>query len=283
MPLAHSLSDQDFFSSYFHLYLSDELSSNETQRFNELLKQEEFQNAFSAYKEKRGFIQLKLQAMNLSEKERISLQNKIRDSDATMTMEQAKIIEMEQAVQDSNLYRTLTMLGITLAIVGGIYYLFAPSAKESFDPLNALAYEAIAMEEDVSGDRLYMPGTNPEDIRQYFLNSPGLNFKPRILDPLLEGWSLEGSSVIDYEIIKIAVVQYKLENKEERLFFFTFPGELDSLPDSDEGIAGSFRYNPYASDRVNMIAWQDSPGTLAMLIGHLSISDLAKVAAFGTK
>ncbi|MCB9229430.1 MAG: hypothetical protein H6618_07450 [Deltaproteobacteria bacterium] len=279
MPRTSHVSDQEFIMSCLHRYLNGDMASDESQRFHALMQQSAYSKSVKDYQEKTGLLQLKFQDIRLNEAERISIQNKISDADTIMTLEKVRISELSSEVKASDLYRKAILLTIIAVVVWGGYTLLKPqSSGIMFDPLNALTYEALAMEEDSSGERLYMPSSDPDEIIHYLKSTPGLNFSPGILAPSPIGWSIEGSSVIDYEILKISVVQYKSEQRHERMFFFNLPGNLKDLPESRQGTSGTFHYQPYASDKINLIAWQHKAETLAVLIGHQSIQDLVKIA-----
>lgn len=198
-------------------------------------------------------------------------------------LEESKINELEIDVAQTNLVRKLIFFFIIFCMVFGLYYLFTPQTEEKLtDPLNALSYESLAMEEDQSGERLYLPSQDKLEIDQYFENTPDLDFKPRSLVQVGQDWTPEGASIIDYEVAKIAVVQYAKQPQNAKIFFFTLFGSLKDLENTEEGDEQGFSYRPYASDQLNMVVWQDSPSTLAVLVGRLSIKELAKIAKLGS-
>lgn len=179
--------------------------------------------------------------------------------------------------------RKIVFFSIIILSLYSVYYVFTPSAKKTLqDPLNTLSYEAIAMEEDKTGERISLPSNSASDIQQYYDSSLGLDFSPRFLNPIPKNWKIEGASIIDYEIAKIAVTQFENINDAQNLFHFTFQGQIDTLPESEQGNKDGLIYQAYASDQINVIAWQDSPRTISLLVGHISVLELADIAKFGT-
>ena len=199
-------------------------------------------------------------------------------------LEESKISELETSVAQSNFFRKIIFFVIFVSCLVGMFKFFAPQKEAKLnDPLNALSYEALAMEEDQSGERLYLPSVEKLEIDQYFANTPNLKFVPRSLNKIDPSWKPEGASIIDYEVAKIAVVQYGQKAQGAKLFFFTLFGKLKDVENAEEGDESGLKYQPYASDQMNMVVWQDSPSTLAVLVGRLSVKDLAKIARLGTK
>ena len=198
-------------------------------------------------------------------------------------LEESKINELESKVAKSNFFRKIIFFVIVLVCIFGLYKFFSPHKEEKLnDPLNALSYEALAMEEDQSGERLYLPSNEKLEIDQYFGNTPNLKFKPRSLNKIGPKWFPEGASLIDYEVAKIAVVQYGRKQDSAKLFFFTLFGDIQNLASAEEGKENGLVYQPYASDQMNMVVWQDSPTTLGVMVGRLSIKELAKIASNGS-
>ncbi|MFK7823525.1 MAG: hypothetical protein AB8G05_05180 [Oligoflexales bacterium] len=199
-------------------------------------------------------------------------------------LEESKINELETKVVQSNFFRKIIFFIIVLVCVFGLYKFFSPHKEEKLnDPLNVLSYETLAMEEDQSGERLYLPSKEKIEIDQYFGNTPNLKFKPRSLLNTGLKWLPEGASIIDYEVAKIAVVQYSRKAQTAKIFFFTLFGNIDNLANAEEGNEEGLVYQPYATDQLNMVVWQDSQDTLAVLVGRLSIKELAKMARLGTE
>ena len=199
-------------------------------------------------------------------------------------LEESKINELETSVAQTNFIRKIIFFAVVTVCVVGLYKFFTPKKEAKLtDPLNALSYEALAMEEDQSGERLYLPSQDKFEIDQYFGNTPSLKFTPRTLTSTGELWIPNGASIIDYEVAKIAVVQYSKKSESDKLFFFTLYGSLQDLENAEDGNENGLTYRPYASDQINLVVWQDSETTLAVLAGRLSIKELAKVARSGTK
>ena len=276
-------SDRGFFLSHIHLYLSEELSAENGLRFRRILEDPNYMAQFEAFGQKKGILQLRLQGISLNEEERTALQHKIADTNTDRSFEKARISEIEHSEKSIDFLRRASFLLIGAGLLWGIYHLLAPKVdKNHFDPLNALSWEALAMEEDQDGERLYFPSSDSVEISKYLAESRDLHFTPGILSPEPTAWIPVGGSVFDYDIRKIAVVQYKNPEDQASLFYFTLPGQLSKLPASTKSIQGRLRYQPYASDQLNIIAWQKNKDTLALLMGRVSIPNLAKIAANGS-
>lgn len=195
--------------------------------------------------------------------------------------DESVLLSFAAAQSRTNLLRRVSLILAAALALGLFYYSFTPKARPSLqNPLDALAYEAMAMLTDTQGERLHLPSEDSAEIERYFQLNRSLDFSPRQLTPLPPGWKPVGAALLDYDVAKIAAVQYRRDHskKPEALFLFTLAGNLQDLPAATPVSLGELHYQPYASDRLNMIAWQASPTTLAVLIGHASISTLASLA-----
>ena len=139
----------------------------------------------------------------------------------------------------------------------------------------------MAFDEDSEG-RLDLPSTELNEVSEYLSAYPGLDYKPLVMKPIGKGWEPEGATVIDYEISKVAVVKYRNSESKDTLYHYTFAGELKDLPKSDPGNYRGLIFQTYASDQLNIIAWQQEPGMLCFLVGRRSAPELANLARTGT-
>ena len=96
-------------------------------------------------------------------------------------------------------------------------------------------------------------------------------------------WDLDGATVIDYEVAKVAVVMYERRQSRnpEKLFHFSFAGKLSDLPPADPGNMRGLIFQTYASNEQNVIAWQSANNTVSLLIGRRSAPELAEIAVAG--
>jgi hypothetical protein len=229
------------------------------------------------YQHARGKLQLALQSVYLNEDETLEIRRMISNQQDRLSMDEVRISLIERSEFWANFRRQAGFAVMAFAAVLIAVYVASPKERESFDPLQALAYEALSYESDPNGGLDY-PATEPEELREYFNNNPRFNVKPVTFRVHPQGWRLVGASVIDYDVAVIGVVEYKNDALNEHLFHFSYEGSLDDLMNSEEGDVDGFKYRAYASDKVNLIAWQQAEGLVSFLVGHRSAVELAKMA-----
>ena len=178
--------------------------------------------------------------------------------------------------------RTFILATLSIGLLISCYFFFLPPNREKFEnPLDTLAYEARAYDEDLSDERLFMPSNDLEEIQEYLNSMPKLTFTPRTLNSL-ENWHPIGASLIDYETTVVSEVKYKSAESVEFISFFNFAGQLKDIEKSETGEIQDFKYQPYSNDNYNIIVWQDNSTTLAVLIGRPSVEELAQIAYKGS-
>jgi len=202
---------------------------------------------------------------------------------ANQAAEEEKTITQISAEEKRN--RLLRWMLFLVAIVGFIvinYGLFRPKPKPVFDALNSLAHEAILYEEKAGTEDspIHYPSHNLLELMKFLGENPALGFVPEILDLSQGGWQPEGASVIDYEVSKIAVVQFYHPPQQTHLFQFVFPGKLSDLPKAEAGTAGSLTYQGYGSKEMHLVAWEVHDH-LSFLVGRVSVAELAEIASHG--
>lgn len=274
------LSDQDFLVGHLSEYLDGELDGSLSPRFEELLKQpgqEEIPQHFQAM---RGRLQLAIQSHYLKEDELATLRNLVQDPESAANIEAAKVDSIGRHEQMGLLRRKAVLLILALGVIGILVWRFAPETSESFKPLEYLGYEAVAMQDDPGG-RLDLPSRSLKEIRAYLSTYPGLPFRPQTLRPFSKNWTPEGATVVDYEVAKVSAVQYGTPKSGEKLFHFSYKGKLEDLPKSELGDMQGLRYQTYANDDVNLIAWQHAPDTVSLLVGRRGAVELAGFAVAG--
>jgi len=70
-------------------------------------------------------------------------------------------------------------------------------------------------------------------------------------------------------------VVYSDPIRHDRILHFTLPGETSELPKAEPGNFQGLIYQTYASDLMNMIAWNPAPGILAIAAGSRGATELA--------
>ena len=279
---AGELKDDDVLYGYLTEYLDGELPAAIAGKYDQLLKaadrpalQEEFQTL-------RGRLQLALQSYYLKEDELAALASLVQDPRVKATVENVKIAQLERGVAVSTMMRRVAMGTFVVAAIGAAVVKFGGPSDVKFKPLEYLGYEAIALEED-SRERLNLPSHDLKEVRQYLATYPGLDFKPKMLKNVPSTWDLDGATVIDYEVAKVAVVMYERRQSRnpEKLFHFSFAGKLSDLPPADPGNMRGLIFQTYASNEQNVIAWQSANNTVSLLIGRRSAPELAEIAVAG--
>lgn len=272
------LSGPDIVYGYVAEYLDGDLTAAQVKRYEAELKGENLPERFQTA---RGRLQMSLQSYFLKEGELAELRAYVQDPSVTATIENVQIEQIGRREVVSTLLRRLALVAIAALIIGGVVWKFGRTHDQAFKPLEYLGYEALAMEED-PGERLNLPTQDLKEIRQYLATYPGLDFKPKVLKALPPVWGPDGATVIDYEIAKVAVVQYGNTTSKEKLFHFSYAGELSDLPKAEPGNMRGLIFQTYASDELNLIAWQSAPGVVSLLVGRRSAPELAELAVIGS-
>lgn len=268
--------EKDFFFAFFSDYLDDQLTEDHRARFHNLLRQPEYSSAAQAFRKQRDLLQVKLQTLILTPENFHELRLRARSDETENAIEMK---EISRTKKEESLMRQLSKIAgliVLVLFVGILTVKFSQSKAIKFDPLQALPYEIGKFETDGA---LNYPNNDIKEVTEYLKKVPGLNFTPIALS--LDGeWQIQGATIIDYGERKITMVQFTNPTKEN-LFQFSFAGDIKSLPKSETGQVGQFRYQAYTSELVNIIVWQSSPTTVAMLIGRKGAEDLARLAASG--
>lgn len=272
---------QDFVFGHLAEYLDGDLAPALATRFESELKAGGGESLPERFQALRGRLQLAMQSYYLKEAETQELRNYVQDPSVAATIENVQIEQIGRGELVNTLMRRLALVGIAAIVVAGLVWKFGRTTAQTFKPLEYLGYEALAMEED-PGERLNLPSMDLKEIRQYLSTYPGLEFKPKVLNALPNVWQPDGATIIDYEIAKVAVVQYGNANSKEKLFHFSYAGDLADLPKAEPGNMRGLIFQTYASDELNLIAWQAAPGVVSLLVGRRSAPELAELAVAGT-
>jgi hypothetical protein len=275
------LSGQDFLGSFLAEYLDGELAKPLVAKFEDALKSPGAKDMPEHFQAMRGRLQLAMQSYYLKEGELAELRSLVQDPSVKATQENVRIEQIGRKELVGTLLRRLGLVAVAVGAAAFLVWKFGPVREQRFKPLEYLGYEALALEEDTEG-RLNLPSHDLGEIRQYLSAYPGLDFKPRVLKSVPAPWKPDGATVIDYEIAKVAVVMYESDPGKERLFHFSYAGELSDLPPAEPGNMRGLIFQTYASDELNLIAWQSAPGVVSLLVGRRSAPELAEIAVAGS-
>jgi hypothetical protein len=272
------LKNEDLLYSYLDEYLDGELTPDVLAKIEPLLQTPEYSGLPGRFQALRGKLQLAMQSYYLKEDELTALNALVMPPSEKQKAEQTSIDALSRGNTNSFYRRGAVLLLIVLAI-GASIWKFGRTKDQKFRPLEYLGYEALAMEEDAQ-ERLNLPSHDPVEVRQYLESYPGLEFKAQMLAGVPAGWQIDGATVIDYEVAKVAAVMYERggAKTKELFFFFSFAGELSDLPASEPGNMRGLIFQTYASNELNLVAWQVAPGVVALLVGRRSAPELAEIA-----
>ncbi len=275
------VSDKDFFFAYLPECLDEQAPKDVLQKFQTLISEPEYQTAAQIFKTQRDILQLQLRSLALNDDNFHTLRTKARSDELEGAIEGAEIKALKLQEAPKAQLQRWSAAAILLTLCTAFLYTYYAKNEMGFDPVQALPYEAIEMEDDPELTRLDLPSTSIEEIESFFAKHTGLKFTPFVLrNP---SWQPLGSSIIDYDVAKIAVTRFaSTSNNKDSLFQFVFSGRLKELSPSTPGRLNNLVYQTYASDRHNLIVWQQDAHTLGMLVGHLKAEDLAQLALSGS-
>ncbi|MEY4631516.1 MAG: hypothetical protein RIQ81_1636 [Pseudomonadota bacterium] len=239
-----------------------------------------FDDLASVFRLRRGQVQLAVQHLNLSAQDVDKLRNLVASVDVRHTQEAQRIEEISSFEARGRFMRQLAFAGVALAVVFFVVYKGAPR-KSGINVLEVLSYESLALVED-GKERLDLPSDNIEEVKEYLGSYPELGFRPKVLTAKSAGMSIEGATVLDYDSTKVSVVLYTDPNKRDRILHYTLSGETGDLPKAEPGNFQGLIYQTYASDRLNMIAWNPAPGVLSIAAGTRGATDLADFVRKGS-
>lgn len=274
---AGALTDEENLYAQLSDYLDDALSADAKKQFEESAKKLNLPDIATDYGIRRGRLQIEAQRLFLNEKDMRDIHDLVEDDASRANSEAAEIEGVGRSELKGNFLRFVVLFGLFAVFVYGGYVLFGPKEKPAFKALDSLIYEAIVMSEDPEG-RLDFPTDKLPEINNFFKRYPDLGFTPRVLQEPGDGWVTNGATVIDYEVAKVLGVQFTGTNTEEKLYLFFYKGQLAQLPTSAPGNHQGIIYQAYASDRLNIVAWQASPEATGMLIGYRGAKELAELA-----
>jgi len=238
-----------------------------------------FDSVAAVFRLRRGQLQLAAQNFRLGGSEIEKLKNLVASAEVRHTQEAQRIEEISSFEARRRAVRKLVFAGVALAAIFGIVYKMAPR-KQAINTLEVLSYESLALVED-GRERLDLPTDNIQEVREYLASYPELGFSPKVIAASASGMGIEGASVLDYDPTKVAVVVYNDPKRQDRILYFTMAGETGDLPRAEPGNFQGLIYQTYASDRLNMIAWNAGPGILGIAAGSRGAAELAEFVRKG--
>lgn len=272
-----ALNDEDFLLSHLSESMDETLTPHDQSKFAEVAKKLGKVDVLTDYGIRRGRLQIEAQRLFLNEKKMHAIHDLVEDDAARANHEAAEIEEVGMSELKGNALRFILIAGFFALIIGGLYYLFRPEPKASFNALNSLIYEADVMNENSEG-RINYPTDSVEEANTFFSKIPELGFEPKSMKAPPADWKASGASLIDYDSAKITVTQFQHKTSGEKLYLFFYVGKLSQLPKSTEGNANGLVYQPYASSNLNVMAWQSQPNVVGMVIGYRAVKELADFA-----
>ncbi len=275
------LSDEQFIFAYLVDHIDEELDGPNKERFQKVMASDAHRGTVEGYHDALGQLQLQMQGYYVGGERLAELHDLIETSDIRKTNEMQKIEEVDRSEMFVHIRRRLIIFGLVAAAVVVSLYQLTPRRERPFEALEVIAYEAGAMMEE-PGERLTIASEDLDEIAEYFSRAPDLGFTPRILRPGDDQWVARGAAIIDYDRVKVSVVQYESTKSRESVFHFALPGNLNQLPPSDPGNFRGLIYQTYASDLFNIVAWRQTPDATGFIIGRLSAPELASFAHDGS-
>lgn len=275
-----ALADIDFIHSHLGEYLDELLEKQQIDRFHAALREHGQDDLPDRFKLARGRFQLHFQTLSPSDSLRHRLYELVED-DATRANNESIEIEDLSRTQWLSYVGRLLVFFVVIGVLGyGGYRYLWPHQSISFDALQALTYESDLIIEN-PGERLDFLTQDTAEMNQYFTQVPELGFPAPQFADMTANDSLElvGASAINYEAAKILVAAFRYKDTGEDLLVYTFAGRLEDFPPSDLGTLGEFTYQAYATDSLNIIAWQANEETVGMAVGSRGPESMADLAA----
>ena len=271
------LNNADLLYGYLDEYLDGELTPDILAKMESLLQTPEFVGLADRFQSLRGKLQLAMQSYYLKEEE-LAVLSALVVPQGDKQKAEATSIEVLSRSNTHSVYLRAGVLILLLAAISGSIWKFGRTKEQKFKPLEYLGYEAQAMDEDAQ-ERLNLPSHDAKEVRQYLETYPGLEFKAQVLRGVPADWQVDGATVIDYEVAKVAAVLYERGKgkSKEKFFYFSFAGGLSDLPAAEAGNMRGLIYQTYTSNELNFVAWQPVAGVVAILVGRHSAPDLADI------
>jgi hypothetical protein len=279
-----SLNDEEFFYAHVDDYLDESIPASQAARYDAAAKKLGSELP-QKYRKARGNLQIALQSLQLGEGQMHQLVGLLADDATRAKAEDKNITEVEKVVMFGNLTRSIVIFGtMILMVLGAAYYLMGPRKKENVDIMKAIRWETDSMEQSEEL-RLDFPTDNLDDAQNYIKKHPELGFEYTPIKPFEGGWDVIGTSVIDYDVLKMPVIAFKKEGVGGTMFLFFVKGDLAQLPAAEPGNQKGLLYQAYGTEAINMIAWQykdKNEKVLAIMVSRLGAAEMAQFARQAT-
>lgn len=274
-----SSSDKEFILTHFADDFETSQKSALKSQFEKLMKEEKMQQLVDNYRQALGHLQISLQTLYLDDTTTDRIRSFVVDMDLAESEAAASLKNLSLWERLGGLRNRMVVGGLVLVLIYGLFSFLKQDKPEKIkDILQALHYESLAMESDPEG-RLDLPTDNFSEVQEYFSKYPSLNFTPDVFKEAPSGWKVDGATVIDYTVQKVAVTQYSKSNGD-KLFHFSLNSSAADLPKSEAGQIGgpnNISYYAYTSENYNIIAWHSIEGRLSLLVSRLGGEDMAKI------
>jgi hypothetical protein len=271
------LSRDEVFYGFIADYLDGELPSDMQNGFKTIIEGRD--KEIAAFQYGRGRFQQALGVVFAPEPLKHKLRTFLQDDKLRESIEASEIQDLEKNLKMSLMLRRSLLGAIVVGVLGSLVYLLMPKKIDHLNIIEYLGYEAVAIEEDQDG-RVSLPSDDIEEIKQFVAKIPGLRFEPKVFSSM-PSWKPKGVTIIDYEVTKVVGVLYEsLEptRSGEFLHHFSAEGVVTELPmKSEDTTSDGLTYRVYASDKINMLVWQQGPNSIGILAGRPSAPDLANL------
>lgn len=255
-------------------YLDGDMAEKHSQTYEPLLQAEAPELA-KQFAHAKGQLQLALQKFYLGEDTRNLIIGSGISDKKRRQFEAQQIDEASSLESKGRWLRGLILVGLSLVFAFGAYSILGPKPKSSFDPLTALSYEAVMMEEEGTG-RVEFLTSSIEDVNDFFADTNSIGFSVPEVKALPSPWTLDGATIIDYETDKIATVQYGHPSLG-KMFIFYYKGSIQDLPTSSGAHHKDVYYQSYGNDQMNVVAHQATDEIVGMAVGRESAAKLAQL------
>ena len=172
-------------------------------------------------------------------------------------------------------------ISVVLVVLAALLYTYLAKREMSFDPIEALPFEAMMMEEDEHLESLDLVSSNFNEVEGFLKTHGAYEFTPVLLHPAETAWNLQGAAVLDYGLSKIILTRFENVEHTEALFFFAFSGQIEDLSGGQRVVSGPLSYQSFKAENMQLIAWQYDARTVGILVGHEKPSDLVKIISEG--
>ncbi len=262
-----------YFFSRIGAFLSDTLPQAEQKDFAAIYNEPGISELTESFRTATGTLQVIVSEFAINEALQHDIRSLFKDDQTLFQEESSQIDVLEGKVRKSNVMRWIAIgTAVALIIVGVAFHFKAPEPVK-FDLLETLSYEATAMSRDLKNSRIVLPSSENGEIFEYLASDASLGLGGTLLKS--PSWKPDGASIIDYSSKKVGVVQYSQTEGNGRLFLFYLMEGMNKLPKAESGKIGNLAYQAYGNNQINIVVWQEKSNTLGVLIGNLSVKEMA--------